>query len=77
MSECKPIGPTFENGDQMVYFALQARVTRRVLMRIQTFLLDGATGNVQLNIRDGEILGAHINEIVAAHGPGPRRRRTA
>ena len=37
-----------------------------VLMgRITQFVLDRRTGNIQLNIKDGEILGIHIEEIIA------------
>lgn len=37
---------------------------RELTERIQEFLLDKRTGNVRLNIRDGEILGFHIEEII-------------
>ncbi len=33
--------------------------------RIRAFLVDKRTGNVQLNIKDGRILGLRIEEIVS------------
>ena len=31
---------------------------------VATFLSEGRTGNITLNIKDGQILGAHVNEII-------------
>lgn len=35
-----------------------------VMGRITQFVLDRLTGNIQLNIKDGKILGVHIEEII-------------
>ncbi len=32
---------------------------------VAKFLSEGRTGNVTLNIKDGKILGAHVNEIIS------------
>ena len=40
------------------------RVPGHIAERITEFLLDRRTGNIKLNIRKGEILGAHVEEIV-------------
>ena len=40
------------------------RVPGHIAERITAFLLDRRTGNIKLNIRNGEILGAHVEEIV-------------
>ncbi len=36
-----------------------------ITMAVAKFLSEGRTGNVTLNIKDGEILGAHVNEIIS------------
>ena len=38
------------------------------------FLAKGRTGNIQLNIKDGKILGAHITEILNVKTGRPRSR---
>ncbi len=32
---------------------------------VAKFLLEGRTGNITLNIKDGQILGAHVNDIIS------------
>ncbi len=39
-------------------------VPRRFTASIENFLRDNRTGNIQLNIKDGKILGAHIEEFL-------------
>lgn len=34
-----------------------------VARRLQAFILDKNSGNIQLNIRQGVILGFHVNEV--------------
>ena len=36
------------------------------------FLADRRTGNIQINVKDGQILGAHVTEIIT---PKPNRPR--
>ena len=36
-----------------------------ITMAVAKFLAEGRTGNVTLNIKDGKILGAHVNEIIS------------
>lgn len=36
----------------------------QVAAALRKFLSEGRTGNITLNIKDGKILGAHINEII-------------
>ena len=43
-----------------------AVVPENIRDAIGQFLLDGRTGNVQLNVRDGEILGIRIEELISA-----------
>ncbi len=43
-------------------------VPRRLLGRIEKFLLDKLTGNISLRIKDGMILSVHIDEIVVFRG---------
>lgn len=38
----------------------------KLAQRIQSFVLDKSSGNIQLNIRQGVILGIHITEIHTA-----------
>ncbi len=57
-------------------------VPRAVANALRQFMAEHRTGNLQLNIKDGRILGLHVNEIVslnvagepAANGQGGRRR---
>ena len=57
-------------------------VPRAVANALRQFMADWRTGNLQLNIKDGRILGLHVNEIVslnmagepAANGQGGSRR---
>ena len=39
-------------------------VPRRFTASIENFLRDNRTGNIRLNIKDGKILGAHIEEFL-------------
>ena len=48
-------------------------VPRRLTASIEKFIGDNRTGNIQLNIKDGKILGLHIHEIISV-GNGARRR---
>jgi hypothetical protein len=34
-----------------------------IVNRLQQFFLDRKSGNIQLNIRQGVILGFHVNEV--------------
>ena len=36
-----------------------------ITVAVAKFLSEGRTGNVTLNIKDGKILGAHVNEIIS------------
>ncbi len=36
-----------------------------ITMAVAKFLSEGRTGNVTLNIKDGKILGAHVNEFIS------------
>ena len=40
------------------------RLPGQVAAALRKFLSECRTGNVTLNIRDGRILGAHVNEII-------------
>jgi hypothetical protein len=40
-------------------FPLPAEVAER----LKQFILDKASGNIQLNIRQGSVLGFHVNEV--------------
>ena len=45
------------------------------------FLADRRTGNVQINVKDGKILGAHVTEMITPtpkqlRGTGHRKART-
>lgn len=40
---------------------------RAIASRANDFLLDGKTGVVRLNVKDGEVLNAHLEEFVAAN----------
>ncbi len=39
---------------------------REIARRVNNFLLDGKTGVVRINVKDGEVLNAHFEEFVAA-----------
>ncbi len=39
-------------------------VPRRFTALLEKFLRDNCTGNIRLNIKDGEIRGAHVEEIL-------------
>ncbi len=39
-------------------------VPRRFTSLLEKFLLDKRTGNVRLNIKDGKLIGIHVEEIV-------------
>ena len=39
-------------------------VPRRLTVMIEKFLGDRCTGNIQLNIKNGEIRGLHVTEII-------------
>ena len=44
--------------------AMNDAIPAVVMGRITQFVLDRLTGNIQLNIKDGKILGVHIEEII-------------
>ena len=48
-------------------------VPRRFTALIENFLRDNRTGNIQINIKNGEIRGLHVTEIINF---GPNRPRT-
>ncbi len=43
----------------MILFPLPSEFAER----LRTFILDKQSGNIQLNIRQGVILGFHVNEV--------------
>ncbi len=54
-----------ETGEPMGLFEVaNCIVPRRLTAVIENFLRDNRTGNIQLNIKDGKILGAHIDEFL-------------
>ena len=71
-----------EAGEPMGPFVVgNCLVPRRFTARIEKFLHDNRTGNIQINIKDGKILGIHVNEFLSvqpaaksAAGNGTRRR---
>ena len=50
-------------------------VPRRLTASIEKFLGDRRTGNIQINIKDGNILGAHVEEILTFKGSRPMRAK--
>ena len=44
-------------------FTVNGRLPDEIIGPISDFLLDKRTGNITLNIKDGKILGFHIEEI--------------
>ncbi len=51
---------------------------------MREFLTNGCTGNLKLNVKDGRILGLHVEEIIsltavdkATHANQPRQRSAA
>ncbi len=46
-------------------------VPRRFTASIEKFLGDRLTGNIKINIKDGKILGAHVEEILTFKGSRP------
>ncbi len=45
-------------------------VPRAVASALRQFMAEQRTGNIQLNIRAGQILGMHVNEIVPLNVAG-------
>ena len=43
-----------------------------VTTAVAEFMSAGRTGNIQLNIKDGKILGAHVEEILTFKSNRPR-----
>lgn len=63
----KAQAPGTVNGEQKVRFELgQHAIAIRLRDALDEFLLDGKTGNVTLNVRDGIVMGLHLEEIVVA-----------
>ena len=52
-----------ENGDFVPLHLDDCLLPRQLLDRLGQFLLDKRTGNMQLNIKDGRILGAQVTEF--------------
>ncbi len=58
-----------ETGEPMGLFEVaNCIVPRRLTAVIENFLRDNRTGNIRLNIKDGKILGAHIEEFLTFKG---------
>ena len=62
---------------------MNAFIPLEIRTAVAKFLSEGRTGNVTLNIKDGQILGAHVNEIITikpadkpATTNGEQRRKT-
>ena len=45
-------------------------VPRAVANALRQFMAEQRTGNLQLNTKDGRILGLHVNEIVSLNAAG-------
>ncbi len=61
----KPPRIATETGEPMGLFEVaNCIVPRRLTAVIENFLRENRTGNIQLNIKDGKILGAHIEEFL-------------
>ena len=60
--ECKP--PRIADEPMGPFEVANCVVPRRLTALIEKFLRDQLTGNIQLNIKDGKILGAHIEEFL-------------
>ena len=54
-----------EKGERPPSFGMNDTIPPAFMERITQFVLDRRTGNIQLNIKNGEILGLHIEEIIA------------
>ena len=52
-----------ENGEIPPESAMNDAIPADIMGKITQFVLDKHTGNIQLNIKDGEILGVHLEEI--------------
>ena len=44
---------------------MNAFIPPEIATAVAKFLSEGRTGNITLNIKDGKILGAHVNEIIS------------
>ena len=69
--------PGIDGGPMGRFEVANCIVSKRLTARIEKFLRDQRTGNIRLNIKDGKILGAHVEEFVSfkpAAGNGARRR---
>ena len=44
---------------------MNAFIPPEIATAVAKFLSEGRTGNITLNIKDGQILGAHVNEIIS------------
>ena len=53
-----------QNESEVVSLAVQPAIPKPVWVRLRSFLLDKRSGNVTLNIKDGHILSARIEEVV-------------
>ena len=68
-------GPAIGEGNRMAISNSSSEtstvaVPRAVASALRQFLAEQRTGNIQLNIRAGQILGMHVNEIVPLNVPG-------
>lgn len=41
---------------------------------LSQFLADHRTGNIQINVKDGQILGAHVTEVITPRPKQPRAK---
>lgn len=61
---------TAENGELMAPFQVaNCVVPKRLTAVIEKFLLDKRYGNISLNIKNGQIVSAHIEEFLRFAGP--------
>ena len=66
-----------DNGEPLV-------LPKQFATAMREFLANGCTGNLKLNVKDGRILGLHVEKIIslkavgeATTGDRPRQRSTA
>lgn len=56
---CGATGPYFTEGQLRFLEAMP----RPLIARVGRFLLDNGTGNIQINVKEGRIMGFHLEEI--------------
>ena len=57
---------------KIISLAVQSTISKSVWEQLQFFSLDGWTGNVTLNVKDGRILCLRVEEITNAPRPSSR-----